>query len=711
MFLSILTIAWSVVSAICMTLAFIHIIVWVFQRELKIHLLFAVAAFSAAVIAVGELLQLHETSVESFLLIVRYMHIPIFFLLISIVWFIDLYFGTARRWLTITISAMWIISLIINFLSPHNLTFTSISHLERIALPWGEYFSIPVGVENPWKYIADFASLLIVIFVADATINLWKKGNIKRASIIGSGILFFIISAGIHTPLVDAGIIETPYLISFSFFGIIIAMSFELVSDIIKIPALNKEIITKENRWKLLLNKMNVAILEIDREGSITYSNPFFTNLFGVNSREILGKNFSFLLDDDANKKVEAFSKSLDPGKPIPPFTLPMLTSNGEKVVINWQNVKILNSNDQWVSSLSIGTDFTQEYKNFEDIKKLKEQLEKENISLREERFLDNDHKEILGKSDAMKYTLSRVNKVAPTDTTVLIEGETGVGKELIARAIHRASDRKEKSLIKVNCAVIPANLLESELFGHEKGAYTGADKSRKGRFEYADGATLFLDEIGELPLDLQTKLLRVLEEGEFERLGSNKTIKVDVRIIAATNRILFNEISKGNFRKDLYYRLSAYPISISPLREKIVDIPILVNHFVDRFSRKLGKNIQKISTATMNKLKGYHWPGNIRELRNVLERAVITSSGNVLIIEDELIPLKTLEINGNQRELKSLEAFEKEYILEVLNKCNWKINGKNSASEILDLHPNTLRSRMKKLEISKNHSNGFSLE
>ena len=183
------------------------------------------------------------------------------------------------------------------------------------------------------------------------------------------------------------------------------------------------------------------------------------------------------------------------------------------------------------------------------------------------------------------------------------------------------------------------------------------------------------------------------------------------MRIIAATNRILLDEISKGKFRQDLYYRLSAYPISISPLRERIVDIPIMVNHFVERFSRKLGKNIQKISISTMNKLKDYHWPGNIKELRNVLERAVITSSGNVLIIEDELIPLKTLQTDGSHSNLKSLETFEKKYILEVLNKCNWKINGKNSASEILELHPNTLRSRMKKLEISKNHSNGFPLE
>jgi formate hydrogenlyase transcriptional activator len=303
-----------------------------------------------------------------------------------------------------------------------------------------------------------------------------------------------------------------------------------------------------------------------------------------------------------------------------------------------------------------------------------------------------------VGKSDAINYVFYKVGQIAGTDTTVLILGETGTGKELVARAIHSTSPRKNRALIKMNCAALPSHLIESELFGHEKGAFTGAQSRRLGRFEVADNATLFLDEIGELPLELQPKLLRVIDDGEFERLGSSETRKVDVRIITATNRNLEEEVNKGEFREDLWYRLNVFPITMPPLRDRIDDIPLLVNFYVERISKRLGKLIEKIPSNIMDALRQYHWPGNVRELENVLERAVINSSGPKLRLADELKkPHK-----DTTRADKTLENVEREYIIRVLEQVHWKVSGKNSAAEILGLDRSTLRARMRKLNIRK---------
>src|SRR6185295_9002016 len=255
--------------------------------------------------------------------------------------------------------------------------------------------------------------------------------------------------------------------------------------------------------------------------------------------------------------------------------------------------------------------------KALEEVKQLKDQLEAENVYLQQELQSDQAFGEIVGQSDAIKYVLFKINQVAQTDSTVLILGDTGTGKELVARAIHGASLRKERSLIKVNCAALSASLIESELFGHEKGAFTGAAGRKIGRFELADHATIFLDEIGDLPQELQVKLLRVIQEGEFERLGSSKTIKVSVRIIAATNQNLSDAVAKGRFREDLWYRLNVFPITMPPLRQRRDDIPLLVEHFTRRFSASMGKRVTSVSAATLRILSGYSWPGNVRELAN----------------------------------------------------------------------------------------------
>jgi transcriptional regulator with GAF, ATPase, and Fis domain len=334
------------------------------------------------------------------------------------------------------------------------------------------------------------------------------------------------------------------------------------------------------------------------------------------------------------------------------------------------------------------------------EIIKLKDQLQAENLYLREEIKTEHNFEQIIGNSESLSYALFMLEKFAPTDTTVLIAGETGVGKELFARAVHNASPRKDRPLFKVNCAALTPNLIESELFGHEKGAFTGAHRQQIGRFELADGATLFLDEIGELPPVLQSKLLRVLEEGEFERLGNPNTIKVDVRIITATNRDLKTEVNKNQFREDLYYRLNVFTLTVPSLRERKEDIPLLVNYLVQKFCKKLGKQITTIHKSTMQTLQRYNWPGNVRELENVIERAVVSSPGNSLHLLDKLDIYSDTDFIEAPR--VSLDEMERQYISEVLEDTYWRIEGKAGAATILGLHPNTLRARIRKLNIQR---------
>ncbi|HTQ97993.1 MAG TPA: sigma 54-interacting transcriptional regulator [Candidatus Acidoferrum sp.] len=330
----------------------------------------------------------------------------------------------------------------------------------------------------------------------------------------------------------------------------------------------------------------------------------------------------------------------------------------------------------------------------YSEIKKLKEKLERENLYLREEIRLEHQHHEVIGQSEGIRRVLKSAEQVASTDSTVLLQGETGTGKELIARAIHDSSKRKDRPMVKVNCAALPATLVESELFGREKGAYTGALSREIGRFELANGSTLFLDEIGELPLELQAKLLRVLQEGEFERLGSSKTIKVDVRIIVATARDLRTMVKEGKFREDLYYRVSVFPIHLPALRERNEDIPMLVWHFVREIGRRMGRNIEDVRASTMKSFQNYAWPGNVRELRNVIERHLITNTGP--IFEADLTGLEPFP----QESKKTLESIERDYISQVLKSTGRRIRGKGGAAEILGMNPSTLESRMKKLGI-----------
>jgi transcriptional regulator with GAF, ATPase, and Fis domain len=338
------------------------------------------------------------------------------------------------------------------------------------------------------------------------------------------------------------------------------------------------------------------------------------------------------------------------------------------------------------------------------EVENLKNQLKAENVYLQEEIRTQHNFEEIIGETPALKKVLKSIETVAPTDASVLIHGETGTGKELIARAIHNLSRRKTRALIKVNCAAIPSGLVESELFGHEKGAFTGALTQKIGRFELADKGTIFLDEIAELPLDLQPKLLRVLQEGEFERVGGTRTIKVDVRIISATNRNLDVAVQEGRFREDLFYRLNVFPVTLPPLRERQDDIAPLARYFAIKYGKRLGKEIEQMPHKVLDALKAHPWPGNIRELENVIERAIITSQGPQLELGDAL-PQRSVRAQG--KELLTLEEMERNHITAVLKSTDWQVSGRGGAAELLGMKPTTLDSRIKKLGIKKR--NGIS--
>jgi chemotaxis protein methyltransferase CheR len=484
-----------------------------------------------------------------------------------------------------------------------------------------------------------------------------------------------------------------------------------------------------EKRYHTVYTIAPLAFVTWDLECKVTDWNDQAEALFGWSRDEVLGRSFfDFLVPDSEQTKVEEVVKQLLAGK-LPSYGVNQnLTKSGAIVLCEWNNAMLYDAEGNVAEVISLALDIT-EKKRIEDalrktntdlelevsqrmqtekelrkalkeIEGLKEQLQADYTYLREEIKLEHNFNEIIGKSNALKYVLFKIEQIANIDTTVLVLGETGTGKELVARAIHNMSPRKNRPLVKVDCATLPSSLIESELFGHEKGSFTGSQERTIGRFELANGSTIFLDEIGELPLELQSKLLRVIQDGEFERIGSSTPIKVDVRIIAATNRNLEAEIGKGNFRQDLWYRLNVFPITVPPLRQRAEDIPLLVNAFVNRFSKKIGKIIEKVAQDDMKILQSYPWPGNVRELQNVVERAVINTQGPVLCIADKLEVSRDEESATNRK--RHLKVIEQDCILNVLEETKWKIEGKDGAAAILGLNPSTLRSRMKNLGIRR---------
>ncbi|MHB8810132.1 MAG: sigma 54-interacting transcriptional regulator [Desulfobulbaceae bacterium] len=513
------------------------------------------------------------------------------------------------------------------------------------------------------------------------------------------------------------------------------------VTDINERRELEEALQASETRYRRLFEAAREGILILDAEtGQIDDVNPFLIEMLGYSHEEVLGKKLweiGCLQDAGASKTVfvELQSKGY-----VRYDDLPLQTRNGRVIAVEFISTiylvdhhKVIQCNIRDVTGRKLRMPASTQARHEEErrlaerriapsllseqleqkieeqrkteeslrkalaeIKTLKDRLVIENIYVHQVSEKKHQFEHIIGQSDGLKYVLYRAEQVAPTDATVLVLGETGTGKELIAAAIHRLSPRRNRPLITVNCAALPANLLESELFGREKGAFTGADTLQIGRFEVADGSTLCLDEIGELPLDMQAKLLRVIQHGQFERLGSSRTIKVDVRIIATTNRNLEDEIVAGRFRKDLYYRLNVFPITVPPLRKRTEDIPPMVHAFVQRYARKMGKQITLIPKKTMQALLDYPWPGNVRELESIIERSVILCPGPGFQLADNLniSPAPDSFAGGTVKEM------ERKLILKALAETGWRIEGKDGAARILGLHPSTLRARMHKLGI-----------
>jgi len=444
-----------------------------------------------------------------------------------------------------------------------------------------------------------------------------------------------------------------------------------------------------------------------DPDGSYNYVSPSFERITGYASQQLV-KNpeliNEIILPDDLNL-WEEHHQTIHARHEAAEILFRIRAKDGKIRWIEHICQPVFNDKGEYLGVRASNRDITKRKQSeiklrnaLKEIELLKDQLQAESAYLQDEIKLEHNFENIIGHSDALKYVLYRVAEVAPTDVPILIMGETGTGKELIARAIHNLSSRNKRALLKLNCAALPASVIESELFGHEKGAYTGADFRRVGRFQMADGATLFLDEISEIPLELQSKLLQVLQDGEFEPLGSSKTLSVDVRIIAASNRDLEDEVNHGRFRRDLFYRINVFPFTVPPLRNRKEDIPLLVKWFVDMFNRKMDKNITSIPKELIRHLQAYDWPGNVRELENVIERAVITSKGSILKLTDNLVI--SAKVRSKAKLKETLTEVERTQILNTLENTGWKIEGVNGAAGVLGLAPSTLRDRIKKLGI-----------
>jgi PAS domain S-box-containing protein len=478
---------------------------------------------------------------------------------------------------------------------------------------------------------------------------------------------------------------------------------------------LEAEIHENEQRLRDLFDEAPIAYVHEGLDTSFISANRAARRILGITPEQVAGFRGASLCPDtpEAKRRLHEAFESVGKGTDTSGVVLELTRKdNGKPVWIQWWSKPDVSG--RYTRTMFV--DITERVLMEQEQARLKAQ----NIYLQEEIKAVHNFEEIIGASAGLVKVLAKVQRVAPTDATVLIAGESGTGKELIARAIHSASSRADKPFIKINCAALPSSLVESELFGHERGAFSGAIQRRIGRFELSNGGTIFLDEIGEVPMEVQVKLLRVLQEREFERIGSNQTIKTDVRVIAATNRDLPKSVREGEFRSDLYYRLNVFPVDLPPLRDRKEDIPLLVQFFVQKYAPRVGRRVEHVDSETMTRLVGYPWPGNIRELENIVERALILSNSDVLHIDADVLGIGTpipaptgaaaaparfpsqVEVLASADERNDLNSVQRGHILAVLRETNWVIEGVRGAASRLGLKPGTLRHRMKKLGIAR---------
>ncbi len=692
-------------AGVCLALGLQHAFVWARGRRNPARLLISIAALAVLGNAMVEVRMYTAETPAQFGAALKWSVVFIDLFLAALIWFVVAWTGNARRWLAIAATAVLGVVLVLNLLSPYSIVYTEITSIEAIALPWGGSIASAEGSAGRWKLLGDLPGILLAILVLDSCVRLWRDGQHHEAWVIGLSVGAFIPALTIHEVLVDLGVYSFPYVLTYAFLGILLVLSFELAGQVVRAAELADEVVERDHRWRTLMERVRLLVMGLDSGGRIDYVNAFFLEVSGYDRDQVIDRRFEDLVPESDRADVEACVRDSLSGSAPPHVIRSLLTADDEVRTIRWTNVALGDSVREKPALLRVGADVTVQLEAekardeaIAELEEFKHQLEDENVYLRQELESSHGFEEIVGDSDVLRYVLHRIEQVAATDTTVLVEGETGVGKELVARAIHRRSPRSDRPFITVNCGALPANLVESELFGHERGAFTGATSLRKGRFEMADRGTIFLDEIGDLPLDVQVKLLRVLQEGTFERVGSSTTRTTDVRVIAATNRNLENEVAAGQFREDLFYRLNVYPLTVPALRDRREDVPLLVHHLVRRLAARIGRTVEEVPGPVIRRLAAYDWPGNVRELENVLERAIILSSERSLALphgfdsamadrQATTVPAKPV----------TLAEAERAHILAALEASDWRVEGDEGAASVLGLNPSTLRSRMKK--------------
>jgi PAS domain S-box-containing protein len=704
-------------AAIALTIGVQQLMIAARLKERAQHLWLALAALGVGASAWLERKGYAATGPEEFFAFIRPNTTCIVVFLLSLCGFMWVRTGLVRRWLVAAIAVAALVTLVLEWVLPSGSYFAAPPTLEAIVLPWGETIHQPMGPAAWWRITGDVANLGFMVLLLDTLIRLHRRGRRREARLLGAALVAFSASMLLIIPI-DLGLLRIPAVHTFSFLIIVAAVSWELSDSVAQAATLTREVTANERRWRQLLDDVQLLAVRVDRHGRVVEVNPHFTRVMGFTTEQSAGHRYwEFVAPEQREQRRAAFERAMA-GEPTLEVEVEASTGSGERKRIVWRNVILRDASGRIEGMLSLGADITDRVaaeadrdraladleRTVAQLDELRGRLEEENLYLKEEVDLRHEYEDIVGNSDALLYVLHRVERVAGSDATVLIQGESGVGKELVARTIHQRSRRATRPFTAVNCAAMAPTLVESELFGHEKGAFTGADRRRRGCFERADGGTLFLDEVGELPLEVQPKLLRVLQSGELERVGGSETLTADVRLIAATNRQLRSEVEVGSFREDLFYRLEVYPITVPPLRERREDVPLLVQHFARIIGERHRIPIEEIPQEVLRRLSAYDWPGNVRELMNVVERAVLTSTEGVLRLAE---PLQAATSGNPSTQttpspLSTLREVESAHISAVLEACGGKIAGPGGAAEVLDLHPNTLRSRIKKLGLRR---------
>ena len=701
-----------IAGAVILTVAVLHAYLALNGVRRKLNWAFVLTSVLAAAEAFTAPLRYSATTVASSLMGVKLSTAFIVLCGAAMVWFCRAFAGLKDRKIPAILTALSALLVVVHVSLPNSLRFESAPRLTTRDFAWGETIYILRGKTNPWLAIGTAFGLLVIAYIVSAAVHLWRdRLNSRKALAFSIGVAPFVLFAYPYGVLVNWEFVDPPYYYAFAYLGVVLIMSHTLLSDVLRTSKLAKQVEEDEHRWRSLLENVSLFVLGCDRKGNIEYVNPHLLRVSEYTRDELIGRHFEILVPPSDLAAFPAFYDA-EVQRKVPPFVQTgLLTRSGARREIMWSSVLLREADGSLMSMLSVGNDISERLQaeeardaSLKKIAAMKEELESHNQYLKLEYEGTLHTTDILGQSDAIRYVLHKIGQVASTDASVLIEGETGVGKELVARAIHRESSRRNQPFIRVNCASLPSPLIESELFGYEKGAFTGADRTKQGRFELAEGGTLFLDEIGELALDVQAKLLRVLQEGEYDRVGGTKTRHANVRIIAATNTNLSEAVAAGKFREDLYYRVQVFPITVPPLRDRREDIPALTQHFVQRLGPKHGRPVFDVPMAVIRQFKEYDWPGNVRELENVIERAVITSAGPALALPSDFATAPSKAASELPNGLMTMEEMERRYIEQILHRVKGQVAGQGGAAEILGLHPNTLRSRMTKLGVSHRH-------